>query len=74
MNKVDDETIKLLIEAIVGINKLQTNSSFCQASIANESGFVKNLNDDVFTCQRIIVCSLCLVSISIDFLLNFFIK
>lgn len=67
VNQVDDESIKLLIEAIVGINKLQTNSTFCEASLANESAFVNNLNDDIFMCQQIIVCSLCLVSTNIHF-------
>lgn len=60
---INDESIKLLIETIEGVNKLQKISKFHKRSPTNESSFVNNLNDDIFKSRRYIVCCLCHVSI-----------
>lgn len=71
VNEIDDEAIKLLIEAIVSVNKLQANSKFHAVSSCDESAFVNHLDDDIFECRRFIVCCLCHVSIVLfDFLNN----
>lgn len=67
VNEIDDETIKLLIEAVTSVNKLQINSKFRDASSSYECDFVDNLNGDVFECRRYIVCRLCSVSKRIVF-------
>lgn len=61
MNEIDDEATKLLVETIISVNKLQINSKFRDASSSDESGFVNNLNGDVFECRRHIICRLCSV-------------
>lgn len=53
----------MLIETILSVNKLQTNSKFRDVSSSDESGFVNNLNSDVFESRRYIVCRLCSVNI-----------
>lgn len=63
VNEMNDETMKLLTETVLGINKLQVDSKFRESSTIHESSFVNNLNDDVFKCRRFIVCCLCHVSI-----------
>lgn len=67
VNEIDDEAIKLLVETIISVNKLQINSKFRDVSSTDESSFVNNLNGDVFECRRYIVCRLCSVSNSIVF-------
>lgn len=61
VNEINDETIKLLIDTVESVSKLQKNAQFCEIS-SNESGFVNNLNNDTFECRPYIVCRLCSVS------------
>lgn len=63
VNEINDETMKLLTQTIMGINKLQVNSKFRESSTIHGSSFVNNLNDEIFKCRRVIVCCLCHVSI-----------
>lgn len=67
VNEIDDEAIKLLMETIISVNKLQTNSKFCVTSPCDESAFVYEFNDDIFMFRRYIVCCLCHVSIVFHF-------
>lgn len=61
VSEINDETEKLMIEIIESVNKLQIKSHFCEIS-SNESGFVNNVDNDMFECRRLIVCRLCSVS------------
>lgn len=63
VNEIDDEATQLLVKTIISVNKLQINSNFRDASCVVESGFVNNLNGDVFECRRYIVCRLCSVKL-----------
>lgn len=68
VNEIDNETITLLIETIISVNKLQTNSKFRETSLTIESDFVNNLNNEIFDCRRYVVCCICHVSIETIFL------
>lgn len=59
MNEIDDETIYLLTETIMAVNKLQINSKFRETPSSNDSKFACDLDDDIFECRRYIVCCLC---------------
>lgn len=62
VNETDDETIKLLAQTILAVDKLQNGSKHRETSFSNENRFFNNLNDEQFICRRHIVCRLCHVS------------
>lgn len=62
VNEIDEETMGLLTETIISVNKLQINSKLCEKTAANQNDFVQSLSNDIFQCRRYIICSLCHVS------------
>lgn len=71
---MDDETIKLLIETTVAINKLQIDSKFRETLDEDENKYTIDLNNEIFDCRRYIICRICHVSTFINLLLFVFLK
>lgn len=69
VNEIDENTVKLLTDAIISVNKLQINSKLSEKTSSSENGFVENLNGDIFQFRRYIICSLCHVSNSVSLFL-----
>lgn len=62
VNEIDDETMKLLVEMTVAVNKLQINARFRENKTTIENNFFDDKCDKIFECRRYIVCRLCHVS------------
>lgn len=62
VNRIDENTVKSLIEMQSIIENLLSESTFCEAETPNDCEFVGDLNDEYFELGRHIVCRLCHVS------------
>lgn len=66
-NEIDDETIKLLTETFLSMNKLQCAAIFRESIADDDNNFFMNLDDEHFQFRRHIVCCLCHVSFLVHF-------
>lgn len=59
VNEIDDETIKMLSEVILAVDKLTSTAQFRGTPTSHTVDFVQNFNDEHLECRRYIFCRLC---------------
>lgn len=66
VNEIDSETIGLLNEISLAVNKLRKNSKLNETSYSKKRGLLQALNGEHFVNRRFIFCNLCQVSKQIE--------